>query len=56
MQERVAVRERREIRESAVYNRAAQPREFKLGDRVLVLVPTVECEFLATWQGPFEVM
>ncbi|XP_075949073.1 uncharacterized protein LOC142951429 [Anarhichas minor] len=26
----------------AVYNRAAQPREFNPGDRVLVLVPTVE--------------
>lgn len=42
--------------QSAAYNRAAQPREFKPGDRVLVLVPTVECKFLATWQGPFEVI
>lgn len=24
--------------------------------KVLVLVPTVECEFLAIWQGPFEVI
>lgn len=42
--------------QSAAYNRAAQPREFKPGDRVLVLVPTVECKFLATWQRPFEVI
>ena len=40
----------------AVYDRTAQPREFQPGDRVLVLVPTVECKFLATWQGPYEVV
>uniref|UniRef100_A0A8D0DEN8 Gypsy retrotransposon integrase-like protein 1 n=1 Tax=Sander lucioperca TaxID=283035 RepID=A0A8D0DEN8_SANLU len=32
--------------QQASYNRSAQPREFKSGDRVLVLVPTVECKFL----------
>ncbi|XP_063070441.1 uncharacterized protein LOC134461440 [Engraulis encrasicolus] len=42
--------------QQASYNRPAQPREFKPGDRVLVLVPTVECKFLATWQGPYEVI
>ncbi|XP_069371637.1 uncharacterized protein [Paralichthys olivaceus] len=42
--------------QSAAYNRPAQPREFQPGDRVLVLVPTVECKFLATWQGPYEVI
>ncbi|XP_063060131.1 uncharacterized protein LOC134453222 [Engraulis encrasicolus] len=42
--------------QQAAYNRPAQPREFKPGDRVLVLVPTVECKFLATWQGPYEVI
>ncbi|KAL7844104.1 hypothetical protein SRHO_G00226430 [Serrasalmus rhombeus] len=31
----------------------AQPREFQPGDRVLVLVPTTTCKFLATWQGPY---
>ncbi|KAL7882906.1 hypothetical protein SRHO_G00005640 [Serrasalmus rhombeus] len=36
-------------------NRPAQPREFQLGDRVLVLVPTTTCKFLATWQGPYTV-
>ncbi len=37
------------------YNRAAQPREFQPGDRVLVLVPTSACKFLAQWQGPYTV-
>ncbi|KAL1263574.1 hypothetical protein QQF64_006313 [Cirrhinus molitorella] len=37
------------------YNRAAQPREFHPGDRVMVLVPTSACKFLATWQGPYTV-
>lgn len=30
-------------------------RELKPGDRVLVLVSTVEWKFLAMWLGPFEV-
>ncbi|XP_067293545.1 uncharacterized protein [Pseudorasbora parva] len=38
------------------YDRAAQPREFQPGDRVLVLVPTSTCKFLATWQGPYTVV
>ncbi|KAL1282699.1 hypothetical protein QQF64_001502 [Cirrhinus molitorella] len=38
------------------YNRAAQPREFQPGDRVMVLVPTAACKFLATWQGPYTVL
>ncbi len=42
--------------QSAAYNIAAQPREFKPGNRVLVLVPTAECKFLATWERPFEVI
>ncbi|KAL1248867.1 hypothetical protein QQF64_022185 [Cirrhinus molitorella] len=37
------------------YNRAAQPREFEPGDRVMVLVPTLACKFLASWQGPYTV-
>ncbi|KAK5907135.1 hypothetical protein CesoFtcFv8_005015 [Champsocephalus esox] len=39
-----------------VYNRGAQPREFLLGDKVLLLVPTTEHRFLASWQGPYEVI
>ncbi|KAL1251468.1 hypothetical protein QQF64_019264 [Cirrhinus molitorella] len=38
------------------YNRAAQPREFQHGDRVMVLVPTAACKFLATWQGPYTIL
>ncbi|KAI2647467.1 Transposon Ty3-G Gag-Pol polyprotein [Labeo rohita] len=38
------------------YNRAAQPREFQPGDRVMVLVPSSACKFLASWQGPYTVV
>ncbi|KAL0152472.1 hypothetical protein M9458_052195 [Cirrhinus mrigala] len=38
------------------YNRAAQPREFHPGDRVMVLVPNSNCKFLASWQGPYTVI
>ncbi|KAI2658608.1 Retrovirus-related Pol polyprotein [Labeo rohita] len=38
------------------YDRAAQPREFQPGDRVMVLVPNAACKFLATWQGPYTVL
>ena len=37
-------------------NHPAQPREFQPGDRVLVLVPTAECKFLATWQWLYEII
>lgn len=36
--------EKAQKEQQASYNRPAQPREFKLGDRVLVLVPTVPTE------------
>ena len=42
--------------QSRAYNRGAARREFQVGDKVLVLVPTSECKFLAKWQGPFEVI
>uniref|UniRef100_A0A8C5M0U9 ribonuclease H n=1 Tax=Leptobrachium leishanense TaxID=445787 RepID=A0A8C5M0U9_9ANUR len=38
------------------YNKNARLRVFQPGDRVLVLVPTVENKFLATWQGPYEII
>ncbi|XP_077148857.1 uncharacterized protein LOC143809698 [Ranitomeya variabilis] len=38
------------------YDRGAKVRTFASGDRVLVLIPTVDSKFLAKWQGPFEVM
>ncbi|KAL0180385.1 hypothetical protein M9458_025827, partial [Cirrhinus mrigala] len=37
-------------------NWAAQPREFQPGDRVMVLVPSSACKFLAAWQGPYTVV
>ncbi|KAJ8353375.1 hypothetical protein SKAU_G00209420 [Synaphobranchus kaupii] len=42
--------------QARVYNRGAQPREFAPGDKVLVLVPTSECKFLAKWNGPYGVI
>ncbi|KAI2645035.1 Transposon Ty3-G Gag-Pol polyprotein [Labeo rohita] len=38
------------------YNWADQPREFQPGDRVMVLVPSSACKFLASWQGPYTVL
>ncbi len=38
------------------YDRAAQPREFQTGDRMMVLVPTAACKFLTTWKGPYMVV
>ncbi|XP_072772650.1 uncharacterized protein [Nerophis lumbriciformis] len=38
------------------YNRGATLREFQVGEKVLVLVPSSECKFLARWQGPYEVI
>lgn len=37
------------------YNRPAQAGEFRPGDQVLLLVPTTEHKFLASWQGPYTV-
>lgn len=37
-----------------VYNQGAKVREFQPGDKVMVLIPTNECKFLAKWQGPYE--
>uniref|UniRef100_A0A8C5PVR5 Integrase catalytic domain-containing protein n=1 Tax=Leptobrachium leishanense TaxID=445787 RepID=A0A8C5PVR5_9ANUR len=42
--------------QARVYNRSAKVRTFNPGDRVLVLVPTVESKFLAQWKGPYEVV
>lgn len=64
MQDRIAavipiVREHLEQSQEAqrrVYNRSARVRSFNPGDRVLVLVPTVESKFLAKWQGPYEII
>uniref|UniRef100_A0A8C1GXK8 Gypsy retrotransposon integrase-like protein 1 n=1 Tax=Cyprinus carpio TaxID=7962 RepID=A0A8C1GXK8_CYPCA len=42
--------------QARVYNRGAQLREFQPGEKVMVLVPTHECKFLAKWHGPYEVV
>ncbi|KAJ8353788.1 hypothetical protein SKAU_G00213550 [Synaphobranchus kaupii] len=36
--------------------RGGERTEFAPGDKVLVLVPTSECKFLAKWNGPYEVI
>ncbi|KAL0195921.1 hypothetical protein M9458_009493, partial [Cirrhinus mrigala] len=42
-------------RQSRLYNRGTRLRNFALGDKVLVLLPTSNSKLLAKWQGPFEV-
>ena len=42
--------------QSRVYNRGATLRSFEVGEKVLVLVPTSECKFLAKWKGPYEIV
>ncbi|KAL2089209.1 hypothetical protein ACEWY4_016108 [Coilia grayii] len=37
------------------YDRSARDRAFKLGQQVLLLLPTTESSLLAKWQGPFTV-
>ena len=41
--------------QAQVYNRGAQRRDFQRGDKVLVMVPTSECMFLAQRNGLYEV-
>ena len=48
--------ERAQRDQSRVYNRGAVVREFQVGEKVLVLVPSSECKFLARWQGPYEIV
>ncbi len=42
--------------QAGVYNRGGQLRVFQPGEKVMVLVPTHECKFLAKWHGPYEVV
>ncbi|XP_061098630.1 uncharacterized protein LOC133128839 [Conger conger] len=48
--------ERAQREKARLYNRGAQVREFAPGDKVMILVPTSECKFLAQWHGPYEVV
>uniref|UniRef100_A0A3B1KDF6 Gypsy retrotransposon integrase-like protein 1 n=1 Tax=Astyanax mexicanus TaxID=7994 RepID=A0A3B1KDF6_ASTMX len=41
--------------QARVYNRPARLRTFQPGDRVMVLIPTSTCKFLASWQGPYTI-
>ena len=38
-----------------LYNRGSRLRQFSLGDKVLVLLPSSNFKLLAKWQGPFVV-
>lgn len=38
------------------YDRMAHAREFKPGDRVLVLLPTSTHKLRAQWQGPYSIV
>ena len=42
-------------RQKRWYDRSARDREFKVGDQVLVLLPTSTNKLLAQWQGPYVV-
>jgi hypothetical protein len=48
--------EKAQCAQAQVYNRGAHPREFQVGNRVLVLISTAESKLLATWHGPYEVI
>ena len=48
--------EKAQAEQARTYNRGARIREFQPGEKVLVLIPTNECKFLAKWQGPYEVV
>ncbi|KAJ8397093.1 hypothetical protein AAFF_G00011470 [Aldrovandia affinis] len=40
----------------AWYNQHARHREFQVGQKVLLLLPTFTHKLLANWQGPFKVV
>lgn len=42
-------------RQQRLYNRGAKLRQFLLGDKLLVLLPSASSKLLAKWQGPFVV-
>ncbi|MBN3289911.1 POL2 protein, partial [Polypterus senegalus] len=46
---------RAQAAQARCYNRNSVLREFRPGDRVMVLVPTSHSKLLAHWQGPYEV-
>ena len=38
------------------YDRRAKPRSFKVGDKVLLLLPSDSNKLLLQWRGPFEIV
>ena len=42
--------------QKAWYDRQARSREFKPGDKVLVLIPTTANKLLAAWRGPYTIL
>lgn len=43
-------------RNQKYYNRKARPKNIKVGDKVLLLLPTDSKKLLLHWKGPFEVI
>ena len=43
-------------KQKAYYDRQAKPRSFKVGDKVLLLLPTDSNNLLLQWRGPFEIV
>lgn len=44
------------LKEKYYYDRNCRKRSFKLGDKVLLLLPTSNNKMLAEWKGPYEVV
>ena len=45
-----------QLQQKTWYDKRAWLREFKMGDLVLVLLPTTSNKLLAQWQGPYQVV
>ena len=43
-------------KQKAYYDRRAKPRSFKVGDKVLLLLPNDSNKLLLLWRGPFEIV
>ena len=45
-----------QLKQKAYYDRRARSRNFDVGDKVLLLLPTDSNKFLLQWKGPYEVV
>ena len=52
----INLRKRLQGKQNAYYDRRAKPRSFKVGDKVLLLLPTDSNKLLLQWRGPFEIV